>query len=83
MKKTTVAHLMVERMSESEKSFQIPDEIKGDLLKEHNWLLFDTNGPGLMSLKRKLFHEVCDEVDKLLESGEIVFNSEDGTITFI
>lgn len=83
MEKTTVAHLMIERLALDGNKIEIPDDIKGDLVKEHNWLFFDREGPSLMSLDRNLFHEVCDEIDKLMEKGEIIFNAEDGTITFI
>jgi hypothetical protein len=80
--KTTVAHLIAERLEEKGESIEIPDEVKGDLVKEHNWMFFDRDGPMLMSNQRDLFHEVCDEVDKGVEDGTIIFNSEDGTITF-
>lgn len=82
MNKTTVAHLIVERLEEKEEKIEIPSEVKGDLIKEHNWLFFDREGPMLMTNQNKLFHEVCDEIDKGIENGTIIFNGEDGTITY-
>lgn len=80
--KTTVAHLIAERLEENGELIEIPEDIKGDLVKEHNWMFFDRDGPMLMSNQRDLFHEVCDEIDKGVKDGTIIFNSEDGTITY-
>lgn len=80
--KTTVAHLIAERLEEKGEKIEVPEQVKGDLIKEHNWLLFDRDGPMLMLNQNKLFHEVCDEIDKGIEDGTIIFNGEDGTITY-
>ena len=80
--KTTVAHLIAERLEAKGEKIEIPEEAKGDLIKEHNWMFFDRDGPMLMSNQRDLFHEVCSEIDKGIEEGTIIFNSEDGTVTY-
>ena len=80
--KTTVAHLIAERLEEKGEKIEVPDQVKGDLIKEHNWLFFDREGPMLMLNQNKLFHEICDEIDKGIEEGTIIFNGEDGTITY-
>jgi len=80
--KTTVAHLIAERLEEKGEKIEIPNEFKGDLIKEHNWLFFERDGPLLMTNQTKMFHEVCDEIDKGIEEGTIIFNSEDGTVTY-
>ena len=82
MNKTTVAHLVAERLEQQGEKIEIPDEIKGDLIKEHNWLFFDRDGPMLMTNHTALFHEVCNELDTSIASGETIFDSSDGTITF-
>ena len=80
--KTTVAHLIAERLETLGEKIEIPEEVKGDLIKEHNWMFFDREGPMLMSNQTELFHKVCNEIDKGIEDGTIIFNGEDGTITY-
>jgi len=82
MEKTTVAHLIIEKLEQQGQSIDFPNHIKGDLIKEHNWAFFDRDGPMLMTNQKDLFHEVCDEIDKGVENGTIIFNGEDGTITY-
>ena len=81
-KTTTVAHMIAEKLEKLGKEIKIPEDIKGDLIKEHNWMFFEREGPLLMTNQRELFHQSCDEIDKGISSGTITFNSDDGTITF-
>ena len=82
MEKTTIPHLVLERIEKSIEDFDVPDDVKGVLEKEHDWLMFNEDGPRVMINHKKAFDEVCAEVDKGIEEGQIYFNVEDGTITF-
>lgn len=82
MEKTTIAHLIIEKLNQEGIIIEFPDDIKGDVIKEHNWSFFNRDGPMIMSNHTELFHEVCNEVDEWIKDGTIIFNGEDGTITF-
>ena len=72
MKKTTVAHIIIERLSQCGVSLVFPEEVKGDLIKEHDWAM-STAGFDLINNFRDIFDEVCNEVDDQVENGSIIF----------
>lgn len=84
MERTTIVHLMIERINEKREKelIEFPEDIRGDLIKEHNWGLFDKDGPKLMQTHNLLFLTICQEIDEKINDGTIIFNVEDGTITF-
>lgn len=77
---TTVAHIVLERLKDKGVEVNYPEDVKGDLIKEHNWLMFSSDGPKLMTSHKKLFENVCQEVDHAINEGVAHF-SDDGIIT--
>ena len=73
---TTVPHMILEQFPHIGEAIEIPDEVKGDLTAEHNFLF-----PIIMKEYKKEWAIVCEEVDKGIEAGTLVFNGETGTIT--
>tara|TARA_B100000287_G_scaffold238868_1_gene224645 strand:+ start:824 stop:1069 length:246 start_codon:yes stop_codon:yes gene_type:complete len=73
---TTVPHLVLDYDENIRKSITIPDEIKGDISAEHNYLY-----PILMRDYPKEWQIICEEVDQGIEAGTMIFNGADGTIT--
>ena len=78
---TTVVHIVIERLKDN--GVEVPDypeDIRGDLVKEHNWGL---SSPDLNLLKnhKEIFENVCKEVDYAVNEGVAIFNGETGVIT--
>ncbi len=80
MKQTTVAHLIIKRLSIIGIKLVFPDEYKGDLLTEHDFAM-RTDGFDLINQYPDLFHEVCDEVDRMIEDGSCHF-TDDGVVVY-
>tara|TARA_R110001592_G_scaffold71619_7_gene218835 strand:- start:3422 stop:3706 length:285 start_codon:yes stop_codon:yes gene_type:complete len=80
--KTTVAHIVIERLIEAGSEINFPPGIAGDLKKEHDWAVFNENGPKIISNHKKLFENVCTEVDYAVNEGVAFFDEEDGTVYF-
>ena len=78
--RTTVAHLILERLEKKGLSATFPEHVKGDLMKEHDWAM-STSGFNLISNFKELFEEVCEEVDDLVDTGKVTF-TEDGILIF-
>ena len=72
MKKTTVAHIIIERLAQRGVNLEFPDKVKGDLIKEHDWAM-STAGFDLINNFKDIFDEVCNEVDDQVENGSIIF----------
>jgi len=81
MKKTTLAHLMIDRMATDASQFDWPIEYKGDLLKEHGWAM-DTSGGNFMERWPDLFEQICYEIDEWIAGGIVVFH-DTGLIEWI
>ena len=75
---TTVPHLVLDYDEKIRKAVIIPDEIKGDIKAEHDYLY-----PILMRDYRTEWEIICEEVDTGLEDGVIIFNGETGEITLL
>ena len=78
---TTVPHLVLEN-NPSIKA-QVTQEIhvtsnptEEQLIEEHNKLY-----PVIMKDFKEAWHEVCEEVDKGIEDGSLIFDSATGIIT--
>lgn len=80
--KTTVAHIVIERLRASGVKIDFPNDISGNLKKEHDWAVFNENGPKIISNHKKLFENVCTEVDYAVQEGVAFFDDEDGTVYF-
>lgn len=78
--KTTIAHIIIERLNHSKNKITFPESFNGDLVKEHNWALFSPEGPKLMSSYPKLWNNVCEEIDYAIAEGVAHF-SDTGVIT--
>lgn len=76
--KTTVPHLVLERHPHIARAIEIPEDIKGDLDKEHDFLF-----PLIMKDFPTEWDSVCEEVDESVEGGSMVFDGETGTITIV
>jgi len=72
MKKTTVAHMIIEKLSLSGIDLVFPSHIAGDLNKEHDWAM-STAGFDLINNFKDVFDDVCNEVDAQVESGSVIF----------
>lgn len=77
MEQTTVPHIVAARI---DLEVNYPDDVKGDLIKEHNFLLFSNDGPKIMLNHKKVFEDVCKEVDYAINEGVAHF-SDEGIIT--
>ena len=73
---TTIPHLVLYYDKNIQESVQIPPDIKGDLIKEHDYL-----APILMNKFPTEWKIICEEVDYGVETGTMFFNDEDGTVT--
>lgn len=82
MEKTTVAHLIAEQLAKQGISIDFTEDVRGDIIKEHDWMMTDPEGPMLMTNHSKLFQEVCANVDKQINEGAMIFH-DDGTITIL
>ena len=80
--KTTVAHIVIERLRTSGVEIEFPLDISGNLKKEHDWAIFNEKGPKIMSNHKKLFENACTEVDYAVQEGVAFFDDEDGTVYF-
>jgi len=78
MKRTTVAHMIIEKLRQSGIDLVFPSHVSGDLNKEHDWAM-STTGFDLINNFKDMFDSVCDEVDAQVESGEVIF-TDDGII---
>ena len=78
--RTTVAHLILERLEKQGISLPFPEHVKGDLMKEHDWAM-STSGFNLISNFKELFEEVCEDVDELVNTGKVIFTG-DGILIF-
>ena len=75
MNQTTVAHIIIERLTEQGLKLEFPEKYRGDLLTEHDFAM-RTDGFDLINQYPDLFHEACDLVDQMIESGECHFTDE-------
>ena len=75
MNKTTVAHLIVERLAREGIKLEFPKEYKGDISLEHDWVFV------LMKRYPNQFREVCEEVDEMIKEGLCQF-TDDGIIIY-
>jgi len=75
MNKTTVAHIIIERLTHRGIILEFPNTVKGDLIKEHDWAM-STTGFDLINNFRDIFDEVCNEVDDQVQNGSIIFTDE-------
>tara|TARA_B100001093_G_C26832893_1_gene1016939 strand:- start:1205 stop:1447 length:243 start_codon:yes stop_codon:yes gene_type:complete len=73
---TTVPHLVLERFPHVARAIEIPEDIKGNLELEHEFLF-----PLIMRDYRSEWSIICDEVDKAIEDGSAYFDSASGIIT--
>lgn len=73
---TTIPHLLLDSYPNVANTIDIPDDIKGDISKEHDFLW-----PILMSKFPKEWGVICDEVDEAIEDGRFIFDSGSGVIT--
>ena len=73
---TTVPHLVLERYPHIERAIEIPEDIQGNTNAEHQFLF-----PILMRDYRTEWEIICEEVDQGIETGTMIFNGADGTIT--
>jgi|DEB0MinimDraft_6_1074348.scaffolds.fasta_scaffold19644_4 hypothetical protein len=71
----TVPHLFLERYPLIAETIAIPPDIQGDIEAEHNYLV-----PILIAYKAE-WELVCDEVERGIEDGSLVFCGETGEIT--
>jgi len=78
--RTTIAHIIIERLKETGTIIEFPKELNGDLIEEHNWAVINPQGPKLMSSHRELFMNVCQEIDYAVGAGVAYFDGEDGSI---
>jgi len=76
-KKTTVAHMVMDKLKEKGISLDIPDTSIGDLLSEHDAVI-----ETIMREFNELFLDACTRVDNLLDEGMISFD-DDGLIEFL
>lgn len=83
MVQTTVVHILIERLEEENKiKIDFPKEIKGNLVEEHNWCLFNPDGPKLMTSFPKEFDVVCKELDYAIKEGVAYFDDKNGLINY-
>jgi hypothetical protein len=75
MNKTTVAHIIIERLTHRGITLEFPDTVKGDLIEEHDWAM-STAGFDLINSYSDVFNEVCNEVDDQVQNGSIIFTDE-------
>ena len=75
MKKTTIAHIILERLRQMNIHLKFPSSITGDLVKEHDWAM-STSGFDLINNFRDVFDDVCNEVDEQIDTGNMVFTDE-------
>jgi hypothetical protein len=76
---TTIAHVLFERLREEGTHIDFPESLNGDLILEHNWAIFNEDGPKIMSTYEELFNQICLEIDYCVENGYVYFD-DDGTI---
>ena len=73
MNKTTIAHMIIERLAKQNGIIlTFPTKVKGDLEKEHDWAM-SVSGFNLINNFRDIFDEVCNEIDDQVASGEVIF----------
>jgi hypothetical protein len=77
MRQTTLAHIMLERLADKIPETTYPDNIKGNLVEEHNWTI-----SFLIRTQRELFEQVCKEIDEMIADGRAHFG-DDGVITLL
>jgi len=78
--RTTIAHILIERLRETGTNIEFPENLEGDLIKEHNWAIFSEDGPKIMKNHRDLFYHICNEVDYAVSEGVAYFDDEDGSV---
>lgn len=82
MEKTTIAHIMLERLEKQGITIEISPHVEGDIIEEHDWLMSGSNGPMFLERFGDLFQEICIEIDKGIALGEVTF-LDDGTIIYL
>ena len=75
---TTVPHLVLERFPHIAQVIEIPEDIQGDRDAEHGFLY-----PLIMKDYRTEWEIICEEVDKGIEAGIMVFDAATGYITLL
>jgi hypothetical protein len=78
--KTTIAHIIIERLKQTKTIIDFPAEFQGDLEKEHNWALFSPTGPKLMKNYPEMWGNICTEIDFAINEGVAHFG-DNGIIT--
>ena len=78
---TTVPHLVLEnnpaiKAQVSQETYVASNPTEAQLLEEHSKLY-----PVIMRDFREAWAEVCEEVDKGIEEGSLIFDGETGIIT--
>ena len=84
MKETTIPHI-VKKAIELEYGINIefPEEIKGDLEKEHDYLIWDEAGPSLSKNYEEHWSKACEEIDHLVDDGTVYFNCDNGIVVYL
>jgi len=80
MNKTTVAHMIIERLKHSGIELVFPEHVSGDLDKEHDWAM-STSGFDLINNFRDIFDDVCNDVDDKVEKGIVIFTDSGIIVT--
>ena len=75
---TTVPHLVLARFPHIAQVIEIPEDIQGDHDAEHGFLY-----PLIMKDYRTEWEIICEEVDKGIEAGIMVFDASTGYITLL
>ena len=78
--RTTIAHIIIDRLNLAGTKISFPENLNGDLIKEHNWAVLDPEGPKLMLNQKELFMNVCKEIDYAVSEGVAYFDDKDGSI---
>lgn len=78
--RTTIAHILIERLRLSGTNLYFPDKLDGDLIAEHDWAILDPEGPQIMKNYRELFTNICQEIDYAVQEGVVYFDEQDGSI---
>lgn len=81
MSKTTIPHLVLKELKHYGITYDIPESFRGDLEKEHDYLVWNDDGPELPVMHSDIWNIVCRHVDDLEESGHGYFDAETAILT--
>ena len=83
-KTTSVPMLVLELLNQRTRMLiVIPEEYANSPEAIHDYLVFNPEGPKLSDNFKEEWEEVCIEVDKLQEKGELYFDTSNGIITLL